>query len=222
MSKIFDYLRKKGVNSQGDAKKMPEFFVDNRKILFKEASVEDIVWWMSNVSPKLDQKSRLDWNWDWVNIYWLLRSIGTFRSPKILAVQAENDDGVVTLGLCAALTKEVYVLNDSSYSTFLWFLAAAPKEIVNEYCGNLVGKLSIGAHLIEYAVRYSFIMGHGGRNWLHAASDELKPYYSKQCFMHNTDKKINIPKIFRKNDGLYFHHCPAKALYFLKRQEEKR
>jgi hypothetical protein len=105
------------------------------------------------------------------------------------------------------------------HSTFTWFIAAAPKKVLQEL--GVVATPSLGSILIDTALITSITLGYQGRMWLHAdrrGGQRLFDFYSKKCNLLNVSDGFPLPS-GSLSDGRHFYatsKIAKKLLYGLK------
>ncbi len=90
-------------------------------------------------------------------------------------------------------------------STFTWFIASAPKKVLQEL--GVFTTPSLGSILIDTALITSMTLGHRGRMWLHAdhrGGQRLFDYYSKKCNLPNVGHGFPLPSGLL-SDGRHFY-----------------
>jgi hypothetical protein len=130
-------------------------------------------WWFKNVQRFIFQdESRPDRNWDW-------RSLIAGKSPFIRLAQwigqqpqafcitvSDSDGNEIPIAMLLLVKNYVYLPDTKQGASFIWFLAAAPEQVLRD---KLDGKKpSLLRALIDIGVVVSFRASYDGKMGLHA------------------------------------------------------
>lgn len=169
--------------------------------------------------------SRADHNWRWTRIRVLLPLAQSLfkRRCRALTVLLQRDlvlpeawEGSPKLEDKPKAIPAAMVLLIESYpwlfptarerqSTFTWFMAAAPKKVLQGL--GVFETPPLGSILIDTALVTSMTLGHRGCMWLHAArrgGQRLFDYYSKKCYLFNVSDGFPLPN-GSISDGRHFY-----------------
>lgn len=173
---------------------------------------QDAAFWQRSVHPFIEssQHPRADRHWDWRVLRRVLPLAQYLRQRRCLALTtfARSDrDEAVPVAMHLLIERYPHLPQPQErQASFLWFLAAAPKEAFLPL-GLSGPPPSLGRVCIDTALVASFIAGCEGRIGLHCAAAggvRLVSFYQDQCKLLNLEEKVE--KIGgRRNDGRFFY-----------------
>lgn len=184
------------------------------------ASPDDVAYWDQHVQRTVDKMpDRADrgWNWPfllrWVNLV----GGGLRQQPIVLTLSADVGDGRgVPVGFVAVVQKYPFPSRQGSDSVFVWFMTAAPPELLSKLlnCPEARVPKRLTRICLDTTVVLSYDRGHAGRTWLHASrkGPHLMKWYAAQA-MTNIAKSVKLPFGSRTfgNDGRYFAYDERSA-----------
>lgn len=169
-----------------------------------EASEPFLSYWAKHIQAAISQdRSRPDRNWDWPSLASkrtaasrLATLLGQSQKTYCIVAQ-DNEGGAFPIGMLHLVEKYRWVLDGSVSSAFIWYLAAAPKDMIDERFGVRPWMMSA---FIDVGLVVSMNNGHGGRLFLHAdpaGGQSLEDSYAKCGMMKTTpDAKISMVRKF--------------------------
>ena len=198
-------------------------------------NLDHVTWWDAYVQKEIDTnfryKSRADIGWHWPRIFYF-----TNATKFLLQRPTGYTLGIVLPGNkfmpCALVSLVHYKFfpNRRQKATFLWYLADAPREILDRQLIRFGLTYSppkmLGRIGLDIMTTHSFINGQQGRSELHASpsgGERLMEWYRKQG-MINFSSQGKLPGIrrFLGNDGRYFYFTSSDAIIFSQRLDEFR
>ena len=137
-----------------------------------EASDLYVRYWAKHIQPIISKdQSRPDRNWDWLTIFGktsVVTRLASFlgQRQKTYCIIARDLKGIsFPIGLLHLVQGYRWVLDHNDKSTFLWYLAAAPRSVIDE---RFAIRPRMMAAFIDIGLVVSMNDGNEGRVFLHA------------------------------------------------------
>jgi len=170
--------------------------------------------------------SRADHNWHWTRIRVLLPLAQSLIKRRCRALtillrrdriwqepweagppKPEDEPKAIPAAMVLLIESYPWLLPTARkrQSTFTWFMAAAPKKVLQGL--GVFATPSLGSILLDTALITSMALGYRGRMWLHAnrrGGQRLFDYYSKKCNLLNVSDGFPLPS-GSLSDGRHFY-----------------
>lgn len=158
-------------------------------------------------------RADLYWTWTGLRVLFPLAQRLNRRRCRALSVFVENDLGQgVPAGMVLLIEQYPWLFPlqaPATESTFLWFIASAPRESLIKR--GVEDPPPLGRILIDTALVTSSALGHEGQMWLHAApagGARLIGFYVNTCKLRQLGQGAQLPNGIG-SDG---RHCYASAV----------
>jgi len=200
-------------------------------------------YWHNNIQPLINQdETRADKGWDWRTITFGTNLMGTMllQQPAGLAIVVNLEPefkATIPVAMLQLVCNYPHFTNLRQQSTFVWYLAGAPPEVLQQlkapgtdnllFTDDKIPK-GLGSFALDTSLIHAFLEENEGRLGLHADAKGgrgLIDWYHKKG-MINIPATESLPKGYRKwfkgNDGRYFCYNLEEALEAAKTADEFR
>ena len=158
---------------------------------------------------------------------WFARRLG--QKPKAYCIVVANDlDLLVPIAMVLLVEPYPFLFDNTKDAPFLWFLAAAPSDVLRRHLANQ--RPGLLQALIDVGIVFSFECGYEGRLCLHSdpkGGAALAKKY-EECGLQVLSQNIRLPtgrELLRRMDvgatdgGAYFYADTRHAQAILMRSD---
>lgn len=185
-----------------------------------EATAVYVNYWVKHIQPEIMRDTtRLDANWDWTKLSAknsMLNRIVTLlgQAPKTFCIVTEDVKGhAFPIGMLHLVQDYDWILDRTKSASFIWFLAAAPKALLEK---RFACRPRLMSAFIDAGVVVSKNNGHDGRLFLHAdplGKDTLEASYVR-CELVPAPQTARISKIRKLLGNRTHRKLGASGVYF--------
>ena len=205
---------------------------DRTPLRLLRTTSDDVNYWDEHVQPEVARmRGRADRYWNWPFLLWWVNRVGRslWQQPLVLTLSADlGGSRGVPVGFVAVMQKYPFPRRKRDDSVFVWFMTAAPKELLPQLLNCPEDRVPIGVmrFCLDAAVVLSYDRRLDGRTWLHASKkggDVLMQWYARQA-MTNLEMSVKLPFGSRMfgNDGRYFEYDEEGAAAAVARLDKYR